>query len=244
MENKTVLITGASQGIGKVIAEEFAKESYNIAFSYRSEEKKESLLLELKKYKTEVLAIKGDVSNYNDAEEIVKKTIEKFGQIDTLINNAGITKDNISLRMSQEDFQKVIEVNLYGSFYFSKLVGAHMLKKRQGSIISISSVVGLHGNPGQINYAASKAGINAMTKTLAKELASRSIRVNAIAPGFIKTDMTDKLSDKVKEQILDSIPMKRIAEPIEIANMALFLASDKARYITGQIISVDGGMNI
>ncbi|RLK63056.1 3-oxoacyl-[acyl-carrier-protein] reductase [Atopobacter sp. AH10] len=250
MGNRTCFITGASRGIGRAIARKFLEEGYNLALNYRKDEDKQSLEEEFEQVKkdcqlsSEIIYLKGDVRHYDQCEEMYKACVEAFGKVDVLINNAGITRDNLAVRMKNEDFYDVMEVNLYSCFYFMKLFGKHMMKNRYGRIISISSIVGLRGNAGQVNYAASKAGIIGMTKSLAKELSARSVTVNAIAPGFVKSDMTDKLSDKVKDSILASIPTGSFAEGEDIANAALFLASDSAKQITGQVISVDGGMSI
>ena len=190
------------------------------------------------------LIYKGDISKKDNAENLIKFTIDNFQKIDVLVNNAGIAKDNLTLRMSDEDFREVIDVNLLSTFYMMKFASKFMIKKRQGSIINISSIVGIRGNIGQINYAASKAGIIGMTKTLAKELGRKNIRVNSVAPGFIKTKMTDKLSDEIKDDILRNIPLNKLGECEDIANIVGFLSMYESRYITGQVISVDGGMNI
>ncbi|MGO3752272.1 MAG: 3-oxoacyl-[acyl-carrier-protein] reductase [Peptoniphilaceae bacterium] len=244
MENKTVLITGASRGIGRVISQEFAKLKYNIVINYRNEEAIKEVEEELKALGGNVVKVRGDISNIEDVEYIVKKAIEEFGQIDILINNAGITKDNLTIKMTEKEFNDVINVNLKGSFYFMKFVSKYMINRRRGKIISISSIVALRGNPGQINYSASKAGLIAMTKTLALELSSRNITCNCIAPGYIDTDMTNDLSQKVRQEMLNKIPLGKSGDPIDVANAVLFLASSKADYITGQVISVDGGMSI
>lgn len=242
---KVALITGAGKGIGRTIAIELSKEGYNIALNYRSNEDE---ALEVKNIceenNVEVKLYKADVSSFEECEEMFKKIKNEFKRVDVLVNNAGITKDNLIMRMSPEDFREVIDVNLNSTFYCMKLASRIMMKQRYGKIISISSVVGLHGNPGQVNYSASKAGIIGMTKTLAKELSSRNITVNAIAPGFVKTSMTEKLPEDIVEKMLENIPLGKFGESKDIANTAVFLASDKANYITGQIISVDGGMSI
>ena len=244
MENKVVLITGGSRGIGKAIAKKFAKAGYNIVINYTSES------FEFEKFKEEIveneniniLFIKTDVTKYNECEKMVKEVINKFGKIDVLINNAGITKDGLLMRMKEEDFDKVIEVNLKGTFNVTKNVIPYMMKQRYGKIVNISSVVGIGGNAGQANYAASKAGIIGFTKSVAKELASRNILANCVAPGFIKTDMTNILSDTVKENINKQIPLNKMGEANEVANAVYFLASDENTYITGQVLNVDGGM--
>lgn len=244
MENKKVaLITGGSRGIGKAIAIKFAKEGYNLVINYVSDKTNlEELENEFKQYDSEVLFIKTDVSNFEDCENMVKQSIEKFGQIDALVNNAGITKDNLLLRMSVEDFEKVIDINLKGTFNVTKNVVPYMMKKRTGKIVNLASVVGVSGNAGQCNYAASKSGIIGFTKSIAKELASRNILANCIAPGFIDTDMTSVLNDSVKENINAQIPLKRMGSSEEVANTVYFLAGEENTYITGQVINVDGGM--
>lgn len=241
--NKVALITGSSRGIGKQIAIKLAKNGYNIVVNYvNKNEEVEKTIEELKQFGVEVLEAQGDISNYEQSEKIVNLVIEKFGQIDVLVNNAGITKDMLIMRMKKEDFTKVIDVNLVGTFNITKNVIPHMMKKRTGRIINISSVVGISGNAGQCNYAASKAGIIGFTKSLAKEVASRNILVNAIAPGFIDTDMTKVLSDSVKEGINAQIPLKRMGTAKEVAKVVKFLASEDSSYITGQVINIDGGM--
>ena len=244
MDKKVALITGGSRGIGKKIAEKFARNGYNIVINYVSEKtdvnKLESDLSQ--NGKVEVLCIKCDVTDFNSCQEMVKEAVDKFGKIDVLINNAGITKDNLLMRMKEEDFDKVINVNLKGTFNMTKNVISYMMKKRSGRIVNISSVVGVSGNSGQANYAASKAGIIGFTKSVAKELASRNILANAVAPGFIETDMTDVLSESVKESIYSQIPLKKMGKPEEVANAVYFLVSDENTYITGQVLNVDGGM--
>ena len=244
MDKKVALITGGARGIGKKIAEKFARNGYNIVINYVSEKtdvnKLESDLSQ--NGKVEVLCIKCDVTDFNSCQEMVKEAVDKFGKIDVLINNAGITKDNILMRMKEEDFDKVINVNLKGTFNMTKNVISYMMKKRSGRIVNISSVVGVSGNSGQANYAASKAGIIGFTKSVAKELASRNILANAVAPGFIETDMTDVLSESVKESIYSQIPLKKMGKPEEVANAVYFLGSDENTYITGQVLNVDGGM--
>lgn len=241
--NKVALITGGTRGIGKQIALTFAKENYDIVINYRSEnDELKKAMEEIKANNVKCMAIKGDVSNFKDCEKIIKETVEQFGRIDVLVNNAGITKDTLLMRMSKEDFEQVINVNLVGTFNMSKNVIQYMMKQRNGRIINISSVVGISGNAGQTNYAASKAGIIGFTKSLAKEVASRNILVNAVAPGFIGTDMTAVLKDEVKNEITKQIPLKRMGTPEDVANVVSFLASEKSNYITGQVINVDGGM--
>ena len=241
--NKIALITGASRGIGKQIAITLAKEGYDIAMNCRAEN--EEVLLakkEIEKNNVQCLCLPGDVSKFEECENMVKTVIEKFGKIDILINNAGITNDMLLLRMKEEDFRKVIDVNLIGTYNMTKNVSQYMMKARTGRIINLASVVGISGNAGQSNYAASKAGIIGFTKSIAKELASRNILVNAVAPGFIQTDMTNVLKDDVKENILNNIPLKRAGTPQDVANVVKFLASEESSYITGQVIHIDGGM--
>lgn len=244
MEKKVALITGGSRGIGKAIAKKFADNDYNLVINYISDN---TNLDELREYlengnNIETLFIKADITDFAACEEMAKKAIEKFDRIDVLVNNAGITKDMLLMRMKEEDFSKVIDVNLKGTFNATKTVVPYMMKQRNGKIVSISSVVGVSGNAGQANYAASKAGIIGFTKSLAKELASRNILANCIAPGFIRTDMTDVLSDSVKEHINGQIPLKKMGTAEEVANAVYFLAGDENTYITGQVLNVDGGM--
>ena len=241
--DKCALITGATRGIGKQIAITLAKQGYNIALNYRKEnEELENTKKEIEEIGVQVIAVKGDVANFEDCENFVKQVIERFGQIDVLVNNAGITKDMLLMRMKKEDFEKVIDTNLVGTFNVTKNVVPYMMKARSGRIINISSVVGISGNAGQTNYSASKAGIIGFTKSLAKEIASRNILVNAVAPGFIETNMTDVLKDDVKQEIAKNIPLKRMGTTQDVANVVKFLASDDSSYITGQVINVDGGM--
>ncbi len=241
--NQIALITGGARGIGKQIAITLAKEGYDIAINYRSNtDELTKLKEEIESYKIKCLLVQGDVSNFEDTERIAKETIDEFGKIDVLVNNAGITKDMLFLRMKKEDFESVLDVNLVGTFNMTKNVVNYMMKARQGKIINVSSVVGVSGNIGQANYAASKAGIIGFTKSLAKELASRNILVNAVAPGFIGTDMTNVLKADVKDKILEQIPLKRIGTAEEVANVVKFLASNDSSYITGQVINIDGGM--
>lgn len=240
---KYALITGATRGIGKQIAITLAKQGYNIALNYRKEnEELENTKKEIEEIGVQVLAVKGDVANFEECENFVKQVIERFGQIDVLVNNAGITKDMLLMRMKKEDFEQVIDTNLVGTFNVTKNVVPYMMKARSGRIINISSVVGISGNAGQTNYSASKAGIIGFTKSLAKEIASRNILVNAVAPGFIETNMTDILKDDVKQEIAKNIPLKRMGTAQDVANVVKFLASDDSSYITGQVINVDGGM--
>jgi len=241
--SKVALVTGSSRGIGKQIAIKFAKEGYNIVLNYVNKNQEvEKTIQEIENLGVEVIEAQGDVSIFEESEKIVKTAIEKFGQIDVLVNNAGITRDTLIMRMKPEDFTKVINVNLVGTFNMAKNVIPYMMKKRDGRIINISSVVGISGNAGQCNYAASKAGIIGFTKSLAKELASRNILVNAVAPGFIETDMTDVLQDTVKDNIKKQIPVSKMGKAEDVANAVYFLASEDSAYITGQVIHVDGGM--
>lgn len=244
MEDKQVVfVTGGSRGIGKAIALKFAENGYNVAINYVSDKTDtQTLEKEFKNKGVECLIQKADVSKTDEVETLTKAIIEKFGRIDVLVNNAGITRDMLLIRMKEEDFDKVIEINLKGTFITTKAVVPYMMKKHNGRIINISSVVGVAGNAGQCNYSASKAGIIGFTKSVAKELASRNIRANAVAPGFIKTDMTDVLNDEQKNQINSQIPMKRMGTPEDIANAVYFLGSEESSYITGQVLSIDGGM--
>jgi 3-oxoacyl-[acyl-carrier protein] reductase len=240
---KVALITGGTRGIGKQIAITLAKVGYNIALNYRTQNNKlNDIKDEIESYNVKCLLVKGDVSNFEECEAFVNEIILEFGKIDVLVNNAGITKDMLLLRMKKEDFCQVIDTNLVGTFNVTKNVIPHMMKMRSGRIINISSVVGISGNAGQTNYSASKAGIIGFTKSLAKEVASRNILVNAVAPGFIKTDMTDILKNDVKEDIAKNIPLKRLGDAQDVANVVKFLASNDSSYITGQVINVDGGM--
>ncbi|WP_114491243.1 3-oxoacyl-[acyl-carrier-protein] reductase [Candidatus Ulvibacter alkanivorans] len=243
LEGKTAIITGGSRGIGKGIVEIFAKHGAHVAFTYNSSsEAANALAEEVATNGVKVKAYQSDASNYSEAEELIKNVQQDFDSIDIVVNNAGITKDNLLMRMSEEDFDKVIEVNLKSVFNMTKAVQRTMLKQRSGSIINMSSVVGVKGNAGQTNYAASKAGIIGFTKSVALELGSRNIRCNAIAPGFIETEMTGKLDEATVQSWRDAIPLKRGGAPEDIANACVFLGSDLAGYITGQTIHVDGGM--
>ena len=241
--DKVALVTGAARGIGKQIAITLAKEGYNIALNYRTNtDSIVELKNQIENFGVECLLVQGDVSVFEDTERIANETFEKFGRINVLVNNAGITKDMLLLRMKPEDFMNVIDVNLVGTYNMTKNISGYMMKAREGRIINVSSVVGISGNAGQSNYSASKAGIIGFTKSLAKELASRNILVNAVAPGFIETDMTKVLKDEVKEKIAEQIPLRREGKAEEVANVVKFLASDDSSYITGQVINIDGGM--
>jgi len=241
--SKVALITGGTRGIGKQIACTLAHEGYDIAINYRNEnDDLKNTKKEIEANNVKCFSVQGDVSNFEDCQNFIKKIIEEFGKIDVLVNNAGITRDTLLMRMKKEDFEQVIYTNLVGTFNVTKNVISHMVKAKNGRIINISSVVGISGNAGQTNYAASKAGIIGFTKSLAKEVASRNITVNAVAPGFIETQMTDVLKDNIKEEIAKTIPLKRMGTPQDVANVVKFLASSDSSYITGQVIHVDGGM--
>lgn len=243
LENKSAIITGATRGIGRGIALEFAKQGANVAFTYSSSvDAANDLEEELKAFGVAAKGYQSNAADFDAAQELAKAVLAEFGSIDILVNNAGITKDNLLMRISEADFDKVIEVNLKSVFNLTKAVIRPMMKQRAGSIINMSSVVGLKGNAGQTNYAASKAGIIGFSKSVALELGSRNVRSNVVAPGFIETEMTDKLDEKVVQGWRDSIPLKRGGTPEDIANACVFLASDMSAYITGQTLSVDGGM--
>ncbi|WP_347028139.1 3-oxoacyl-[acyl-carrier-protein] reductase [Intestinibacter bartlettii] len=243
LKGKCAVITGASRGIGKCIAKKFAKEGANVVINYRNnEEEALKVKQELEDLGSQVLVVKADVSELEQAENLIKEAKKEFGRVDILVNNAGITKDNLIIRMKEEDFDSIIKTNLKGAFNCLKAVTPIMLKQKYGKIVNMASVVGVVGNPGQVNYCASKAGLIGMTKSLAKEIGSRNITVNAIAPGFIDTDMTKILSDDQKKKILSQIPLNKFGNVEDIANVALFLGSENSNYITGQVIHVDGGM--
>ena len=241
--NKVAIVTGGSRGIGRAIAKKLASFNSNIVINYTSSEA-EALKVkeEIEALGVECMAIKCNVANSEDVNNMINEVLDKFGKIDMLINNAGITKDALLMKMKEEDFDKVIDVNLKGVFNCTKAVTKPMMKQRNGKIVNMASVVGVMGNPGQANYCASKAGVIGFTKATAKELASRNININAIAPGFIETAMTDVLKDEVKDSMLSAIPMKKFGTPEDIANLVVFLCSDMSNYITGQVINVDGGM--
>ncbi|MBU0547757.1 MAG: 3-oxoacyl-[acyl-carrier-protein] reductase [Candidatus Omnitrophica bacterium] len=242
LKDKVALITGGARGIGQAIALTFAREGADIVVADVNLEIAQKTALEIQDLGRKVLALEMDVTNYEKVEEGVNKILDKMGKVDILVNNAGITKDNLLLRMSQADWDAVINVNLKGTFNCIKAVSRPMMKQRSGRIISIASIIGLMGNPGQANYAASKAGIIALTKTVAKELASRNINANAVAPGFIQTEMTAKLPEDIKKKMLEAIPLAKLGTPQDVANICLFLASAESSYITGQVITIDGGM--
>lgn len=241
--SKVALITGATRGIGKQIAITLAEEGLDIAINYRKEnEELQNAKKEIEAKGRKCLTVQGDVSSFEDSERFVKEVIEEYGQIDVLVNNAGITRDGLLMRMKKEDFDSVIDTNLTGTFNVTRNVIGYMMKAKSGRIINVSSVVGVSGNAGQTNYSASKAGIIGFTKSLAKEVASRNILVNAVAPGFIETNMTDVLKDEQKENIAKTIPLKRMGTAEDVANVVKFLTSNDSSYITGQVINIDGGM--
>jgi 3-oxoacyl-[acyl-carrier protein] reductase len=243
LEGKTALITGASKGIGRKIAEKFAEQGANVAFTYLSSvEKGEALEKELQSFGTKVKGYRSDASKFEQAEQLINDIVTEFGTLDIVVNNAGITKDGLLMRMSEENWDDVINVNLKSVFNITKAASKPMMKARKGVFINMSSVVGATGNAGQANYAASKAGIVGFTKSIAKELGSRNIRANVVAPGFIRTEMTDVLDPKVVEGWEAAIPLKRAGETEDIANVCVFLASDMSAYVTGQTLSVCGGM--
>ncbi|HLS20695.1 MAG TPA: 3-oxoacyl-[acyl-carrier-protein] reductase [Bacillota bacterium] len=243
LAGKNALVTGASRGIGRAIALELATHGANVAVNYAgSKDKAEEVVNDIKQLGRESVAIQANVANETDVKEMVKHTIDTLGSIDILVNNAGITKDNLLMRMKLTDFEQVIDTNLKGVFLCTKAVTRPMMRQRHGKIVNVASIVGVSGNPGQANYVAAKAGVIGMTKSNAQELASRNIHVNAVAPGFISTDMTDALTDEQREQMLAMIPLAKLGQPEDVAKVVRFLASDDANYITGQTLRVDGGM--
>ncbi|HDL4484431.1 3-oxoacyl-[acyl-carrier-protein] reductase [Staphylococcus aureus] len=240
---KSALVTGASRGIGRSIALQLAEEGYNVAVNYASsKEKAEAVVEEIKAKGVDSFAIQANVADADEVKAMIKEVVSQFGSLDVLVNNAGITRDNLLMRMKEQEWDDVIDTNLKGVFNCIQKATPQMLRQRSGAIINLSSVVGAVGNPGQANYVATKAGVIGLTKSAARELASRGITVNAVAPGFIVSDMTDALSDELKEQMLTQIPLARFGQDTDIANTVAFLASDKAKYITGQTIHVNGGM--
>ncbi|MFD1777861.1 3-oxoacyl-[acyl-carrier-protein] reductase [Fredinandcohnia salidurans] len=243
LNGKVALVTGASRGIGRTIAIELAKAGAKVAVNYSgSEQKANEVVDEIKALGQEAFAIQANVSDADSVTNMVKEVISTFGSLDILVNNAGITRDNLLMRMKEEEWDDVININLKGVFLSTKAVTRQMMKQRSGKIINIASIVGVSGNPGQANYVAAKAGVIGLTKTAAKELASRNITVNAVAPGFITTDMTDKLPEDVKNEMLKLIPLNRFGETTDISGVVLFLASDNSNYMTGQTLHIDGGM--
>lgn len=243
LQGKAALVTGASRGIGREIALELARQGADVAVNYSgSEARALEVVAEIQSLGREAFAVQCDVANSESVTEMVKNTIERFGKLDILVNNAGITRDNLLMRMKDDEWDSVINTNLKGVFLCTKAVTRQMMKQRSGRIINIASIVGVSGNAGQANYVAAKAGVIGLTKTAAKELASRGITVNAVAPGFITTDMTDKLTSEVKEAMLTQIPLARFGEPKDIANVVTFLAAEDSSYMTGQTLHIDGGM--
>ncbi|ABO66419.1 MULTISPECIES: 3-oxoacyl-[acyl-carrier-protein] reductase [Geobacillus] len=243
LEGKIALVTGASRGIGRAVALELARQGANVAVNYAGSEAKANEVVDMiRSLGREAFAVQADVARAEDVERMVKTVLDQFGRLDILVNNAGITRDNLLMRMKEEEWDAVINTNLKGVFLCTKAVTRPMMKQRYGRIINVASVVGVIGNPGQANYVAAKAGVIGLTKTAARELASRNITVNAIAPGFITTDMTEALSAELKEEMLKQIPLARFGEPDDVARVVAFLASDAAGYMTGQTLHVDGGM--
>ena len=242
LKGRVAIVTGGAQGIGKSIATQLALAGANVVIADMAEEMAKSTAKEISQKGSEAVSIVVDVSSFSSVEEMVKKTLDKFGRIDILINNAGITRDALVMRMKEEDWDMVLDINLKGAFNCIKIVSPIMMKQRFGKIVNIASIVGINGNAGQANYSASKGGLIALTKTCAKELASRQINVNAVAPGFIQTSMTERLSAEVREKLSSQIPLGKMGNPDDVANAVLFLVSEKSSYITGEVIKVDGGM--
>lgn len=243
MKNRTAVVTGGSRGIGKAVALKLASLGANVVINYAGNvEAAINTAEECKTYGVEAVVVQGDVSNSADCKAIVEAAVNNFGTVDILVNNAGITRDNLMIRMSEEEFDEVIATNLKGTYLMMKAVSRQMLKQKYGRIVNMSSVVGIMGNPGQVNYSASKGGVIAMTKSFAREIATKGITVNAVAPGFIATDMTKKLSDSAADAISAQIPMNRMGSPEDVADVVAFLSREDTRYVTGQVINVDGGM--
>ncbi|CDQ40149.1 MULTISPECIES: 3-oxoacyl-[acyl-carrier-protein] reductase [Virgibacillus] len=243
LNGKNALVTGASRGIGRAIALELAKQGANVAINYSGNEAKaQAVAEEIKQMGREAFIVQADVASETSVKDMMKEVVSQFGSLDILVNNAGITRDNLLMRMKETEFDEVINTNLKGVFVCTKAVTRQMMKQRSGKIVNVASIVGISGNPGQANYVAAKAGVIGLTKTTAKELASRNIHVNAVAPGFISTDMTDALTEEQHNQMLQMIPLEKLGEPEDVAKVVRFLASDDANYITGQTIHIDGGM--
>ncbi|CEI84332.1 3-oxoacyl-[acyl-carrier-protein] reductase FabG [Oceanobacillus oncorhynchi subsp. incaldanensis] len=243
LQGQTAVVTGASRGIGRAIALELAKNGANVIVNYSgSEAKAEEVVGEIQELGVKAVKVQANISEEESVKQLMKQAVEEFGSIDILVNNAGITKDNLLMRMKEDEFDQVIQTNLKGTFLCTKAVTRQMMKQKSGRIINVASIVGVSGNPGQANYVAAKAGVIGLTKTTAKELASRNILVNAVAPGFISTDMTDLLSEEQQESLLQLVPLARLGKPEDVARVVRFLASEDANYITGQTIHIDGGM--
>ncbi|MEK4305366.1 3-oxoacyl-[acyl-carrier-protein] reductase [Oceanobacillus sp. FSL K6-0251] len=243
LQGQTAVVTGASRGIGRAIALELSKNGANVIVNYSgSEAKAEEVVGEIQELGVKAVKVQANISEEESVKQLMKQAVEEFGSIDILVNNAGITKDNLLMRMKEDEFDQVIQTNLKGTFLCTKAVTRQMMKQKSGRIINVASIVGVSGNPGQANYVAAKAGVIGLTKTTAKELASRNILVNAVAPGFISTDMTDLLSEEQQESLLQLVPLARLGKPEDVARVVRFLASEDANYITGQTIHIDGGM--